>query len=155
MLSIDTPIGELTIKADDIGVTAIYFAGDTPPGIHRDSHPILNAAAEQIAEYFAGTRKSFDLPLHLADGFFKTVWVAMISNVGFGQTATYGQIANMVGSPRGARAIGMANNRNPIPIIIPCHRIMGANGALTGFRWGLDVKKKLLAHEGVQLISSH
>ena len=103
----------------------------------------------QLKEYFSGTRKDFDLPLHLmGTEFQKLVW-RQLCQVPFGKTASYKEIAEKIGRPKAMRAVGQANHRNPIPIIIPCHRIIGANGHLVGFGAGLDKKRFLLSHEGV------
>lgn len=119
----------------------------------RCETPLIRQAALELEEYFRGGRKSFDLPLAPAGTpFQQKVWKAL-REIPYGQTASYGQIAARVGSPRGARAVGMACNRNPILIMIPCHRVIGADGSLTGFGGGLDMKEKLLGLEkqnGVQ-----
>ena len=141
---IDTQIGKLTLISSDGYLTNIIF-GEKDVTEHE---PVLEQASKQIMEYFAGTRKNFDVPIKPDGGAFcKKVWEVMGSNVGYGKTISYGELAKLCGNEKAARAVGMANNRNPIPIIIPCHRVMGKAGALTGFRWGLDVKQKLLEHE--------
>jgi len=148
-ITIKSPIGPLTIVADGEFVTHIYFHGELPVGVAQEkSTPVLRLAALQIGEYFNGTRRTFDVPLKLVGGaFHKKVWEVMISKVPFGTMTSYGKLAAMSGNPKAARAVGSANNRNPVPIIIPCHRIVGKSGALTGFRAGLDIKKKLLEIE--------
>ena len=159
---ISTPIGQLTLVASATALTNIFFADDPllmrtaslreqtmrgPASIHLET-PILRDTAQQLHEYFAGTRQHFTIPLgpHGTD-FLKQTWHTMTQQVPFGKAITYGALADLVGKPRAARAIGMANNRNPIPIIIPCHRVVGANGNLTGFRGGLGIKQWLLNHE--------
>ncbi len=147
---IDSPIGVLTLVASDRGVTRIMFENEDPPAAealidHND--PVLAAAATQLAEYFTGTRQEFDLPLDL-DGteFQKQAWLAL-ADVPYGETTSYGAQAEAIGRPGAFRAVGAANGRNPIPIVLPCHRIVGADGSLTGFSGGLDIKARLLAHE--------
>ena len=109
--------------------------------------PLIKKAAAQLAEYFAGRRKIFDLPLapHGTD-FQRLVWKAL-QNIPYGETRSYGEIAAMTGKPGASRAVGMANNRNPIAIIVPCHRVIGSDGSLTGYAGGLDLKRKLLELE--------
>lgn len=118
---------------------------DTESG--RCETPLIRQAARELEEYFRGERQSFDLPLAQAGTpFQQKVWMAL-REIPYGETATYGQIAARVGSPRGARAVGMACNRNSVLILIPCHRVIGADGSLTGFAGGLDRKEKLLGLE--------
>ena len=118
------------------------------PLVEDGSHPILVETARQLAEYFAGTRRVFDLPLDfIGTDFHKKVWAALL-NIPFGETRSYGQIATEVGSPNAVRAVGAANGRNPISIVAPCHRVIGAAGHLTGFAGGLETKAMLLAIEG-------
>lgn len=113
---------------------------------------VLQMCATQLDEYFAGKRRVFDVPINPSGGpFSKRVWQIMVRDPAFGTTTTYSALAKMAGNGRASRAVGMANNRNPIPIIIPCHRVVGKNGKLTGFRAGLDVKEKLLRHENIIL----
>ena len=149
LLCVKSPIGKLTIAESGGFITHIYFE-DEAPQTTTQSSPLLRLASIQLKEYFDGKREVFELPIKPNGGeFFQRVWQTMQDKVTFGQLITYGQLASMVGKPKAARAVGMANNRNPIPIIIPCHRVVGANGNLTGFRAGLDVKRKLLQLEGV------
>jgi len=156
MLRINTPIGKLTIVQKDGLITNIFFDGEEPKDAIFEEHPVLRMAEKQIAEYFSGMRKVFNLPLFLdgqtEENFNIKVWRTMIDKVLFGSTITYGELASLCGSPNAARAVGMANNRNPLPLIIPCHRVIGKNGSLTGFRGGLDVKAKLLEFESAILI---
>ncbi|MDR0475106.1 MAG: methylated-DNA--[protein]-cysteine S-methyltransferase, partial [Treponema sp.] len=113
----------------------------------KSETPLIKKAAEQLAEYFECKRKTFNLPLVLHGTVFKTaVWNAM-QTIPFGKTRSYGEVAAMIGNPKAARAVGMANNRNPIVIVIPCHRVIGHNGSLTGFGGGLDLKQQLLEME--------
>lgn len=149
----DSPCGGMLIAASEKGITGVYFnrqkyhpkrdAGwqHAPDNVH------LQKAKKQLAEYFSGKRREFDLPLDPAgSGFQKRVWKA-IAGVPYGQTITYGELARRSGFPEGARAAGAATGRNPIGIIVPCHRIVGANGKLTGYAGGLDKKRALLALE--------
>ena len=113
-----------------------------------NGHPTLQAAAQQLAEYFLGERHTFELPLHPTWGtpFQRAVWQAL-QHIPYGQTSTYGDIARDIGNPNAVRAVGAAIGQNPHSIVVPCHRVVGANGSLTGFAGGLDRKKYLLAHE--------
>lgn len=146
--AIKTPIGPLTLQADEVAVTAIRFGA----GGAQDASPLLDAAEAQLREYFAGARRTFDLPLapH-GTAFQQRVWAALRA-IPYGETRTYGELAAAIGSPNASRAVGMANHRNPIPIIIPCHRVIGANGTLTGYAGGLEIKQKLLALEGINIL---
>lgn len=151
---LDSPIGVLTLVASDIGLTHVLFEGQEPVDVglpadvpEADDHAVLEAAAGQLSEYFAGEREKFDVPLAL-DGteFQEAAWRALAA-VPFGETRTYGEQAEAIGRPGAFRAVGAANGRNPVPIILPCHRIVGANGDLTGFAGGIDTKRRLLDHE--------
>lgn len=146
--TIETPIGPLTLQADEAAVTAIRFGA----GGAQDTSPLLDAAEAQLREYFAGARRTFDLPLapH-GTAFQQRVWAALRA-IPYGETRTYGELAAAIGSPNASRAVGMANHRNPISIVIPCHRVIGANGTLTGYAGGLEIKRKLLALEGINIL---
>lgn len=146
--AIETPIGPLTLQADEAAVTAIRFGADGA----RDASPLLDAAEAQLREYFAGARRAFDLPLapH-GTAFQQRVWTALRA-IPYGETRTYGELAAAIDSPNASRAVGMANHRNPIPIVIPCHRVIGANGTLTGYAGGLEIKRRLLALEGINIL---
>lgn len=146
--AIKTPIGPLTLEADENAVTAIRFSA----GGAQDASPLLDAAEAQLREYFAGARRTFDLPLapH-GTAFQQRVWAALRA-IPYGETRTYGELAAAIGNPSASRAVGMANHRNPIPIIIPCHRVIGANGTLTGYAGGLEIKRRLLALEGSNIL---
>lgn len=146
--TIETPIGPLTLQADEAAVTAIRFGA----GGAQDTSPLLDAAEAQLREYFAGARRTFDLPLapH-GTAFQQRVWAALRA-IPYGETRTYGELAAAIGSPNASRAVGMANHRNPISIVIPCHRVIGANGTLTGYAGGLEIKQKLLALEGINIL---
>ncbi|URW75393.1 methylated-DNA--[protein]-cysteine S-methyltransferase [Sphingomonas donggukensis] len=152
---IASPVGKLTLVADDTGLVAILWENDDPrrvplgPLVEDADHPVLVEAARQLAEYFAGTRTAFDLPLSFrGTEFQKAVWAALCA-IPHGTTRSYGEVARAIGRPTATRAVGAANGRNPISIVAPCHRVIGASGALTGFAGGLDAKRYLLALEGV------
>ena len=143
-LMIETKVGPLTVLEDDQGICGVHFGNSLSPDIIMEETPLLREAKRQLEEYFAGDRKEFRLPLSMnGTPFQKTVWRALCT-IPYGETRTYGQIAAQVGNPKGSRAIGMANHNNPIAIIVPCHRVVGAKGALTGYAGGLDIKKALL-----------
>ena len=149
---IDSPVGPLMLAADDHALRHIEFRDNCHPADRRDWHggdnPILQAAQQQLVEYFGGKRRQFDLPLapHGTD-FQCTVWRAL-ADIPYGSTISYAQLAQRLGNPNGTRAVGAANGRNPLPIVLPCHRVIGADGALTGFGGGLPTKRYLLALEG-------
>lgn len=153
----DTPIGTLILVASEQGLTNILFDGETPgaAGLPVDlpsdaTDPNLEAAEAQLREYFEGDRTEFDLTLDLrGTDFQREAWLAL-ADVPYGTTTSYGAQAAAVGRPGAARAIGSANGQNPIPIVLPCHRIIGADGSLTGFGGGLDVKQRLLDLEQSQ-----
>lgn len=140
----ETDIGTLTIGSDDGALTIVEFGALTPSGAVHERSRITDLAADEIREYLAGERREFDIPLK-PEGtpFQKRVWQALLT-IPYGETRSYKDIAIMAGSPKGFRAVGMANNRNPIAIIIPCHRVIGADGSMTGYGGGIDIKTKLL-----------
>ena len=148
---IDSPIGTLLLAGDGAHLTHVHFqSGPRPmrPARHwRQSAAPFQAAAAQLGEYFASRRREFDLPL-APDGtdFQRRVWRALTA-IPYGGTISYGELARRLGNPRASRAVGLANGANPLPIIVPCHRVIGANGALTGFGGGLPIKQALLALE--------
>ncbi|MFR8257249.1 MAG: methylated-DNA--[protein]-cysteine S-methyltransferase [Oscillospiraceae bacterium] len=143
--TIETPIGALTLTASADAVTAVRFGAQGA----RDASALLDAAEAQLHEYFARTRRTFDLPLDPRGTAFELrVWTAL-RTIPYGETRSYGAIAAAIGSPQAARAVGMANHRNPLPILIPCHRVIGADGSLTGYAGGLETKRRLLALEGI------
>lgn len=134
----------LCISADERGIIGLAFGDESIGDATAIETPILKDAARQLDEYFAGSRRSFDLPLNpIGTDFQKKVWNALIQ-IPYGTTSTYGRIAAAMGNSKACRAVGMANNRNPIAIIIPCHRVVGANGSLIGYAAGLDKKELLL-----------
>jgi len=146
--TVSSPVGRLTLVAGGDHLVGLYFdddphAAESRAGATRDDRR-LRTAATQLEEYFAGARTSFDLPLAPAGSAFqKKVWAALC-RIPFGETATYGQIARAIGKPAASRAIGGANHRNPIAIIVPCHRVIGADGSMTGYGGGLRRKRLLL-----------
>jgi len=147
---IETPLGDVVLTGDEHALTGLAFAGGTPPPGRRDA-AALAEPARQAREYFAGDRTKFDLPLRLqGTAFDREVWEA-VAAIGYGETATYGELADRIGRPGAARAVGAANGRNPIALIVPCHRVIGADGALTGYAYGVDRKRTLLELEGVLL----
>ncbi|MEJ3742360.1 methylated-DNA--[protein]-cysteine S-methyltransferase [Actinomycetes bacterium KLBMP 9797] len=143
---IESPIDELGVAVDDSGVCGVRFGGVDAP--HATDDPQLRAAVDQIRAYFAGELTEFTLPLSVRRGseFERAVWHQM-TRIPYGEMRTYGEIAAAVGDPGSARAVGVACNRNPIPVIVPCHRIVGAGGKLVGFGGGLPRKRYLLELE--------
>lgn len=140
-----TELGEIGIAESDGSITNVYLNTDTvPPDAEICETDLIREAFLQLGAYLAGDLKQFSLPLAPSGtDFMRKVWKTLCE-VPYGKTASYKDIAVAVGNPRAARAVGLANNKNPIPVFIPCHRIIGANGKLVGYRGGLDVKKKLL-----------
>ena len=149
---IDSPIGPLMLAADDAGLRHIEFRDNRHPANRADWHggdsEILQASEAQLAEYFAGTRTSFDLPLAPQGTAFQLQVWHELARIPFGATISYAQLAQRIGKPEAVRAVGAANGRNPLPIVLPCHRVIGADGALVGFGGGLPVKEFLLRLEG-------
>lgn len=150
---IDSPIGELRLVERDGAVTAIEFspfrdADGRVRGERDDTHPLLVETARQLTAYFARDLKEFDLPLAPeGSDFQRRVWAELLL-IGYGETASYGQVAHRIGMTNAAsRAVGLANGRNPVPVVIPCHRVIGANGTLTGYAGGLERKQLLLELE--------
>jgi methylated-DNA-[protein]-cysteine S-methyltransferase len=149
-----SPLGEMLLAATEKGLAGVWFVQgqqhmpDTSSWQTHDMHPTLQKAAQQLAEFFSGQRHTFDLNLHAAWGtpFQRAVWQALL-RIPYGQTVTYGNIAHKIGNPKALRAVGAAIGHNPHTIVVPCHRVLGANGSLTGFAGGLDRKIFLLAHE--------
>jgi methylated-DNA-[protein]-cysteine S-methyltransferase len=144
----DTSIGVIGISGDSGAVTGLYFENATVPAeLEHGETPLLLEAFKQLDEYLAGKRREFDLPLLPRGTPWQLKCWAALRGIPYGETVTYGELARRAGNPKACRAVGMANNRNPIPVFIPCHRVIGANGSLTGFGGGLDVKEKLLRLE--------
>jgi methylated-DNA-[protein]-cysteine S-methyltransferase len=154
--SIHSPVGDLTLLAHDAALIALVWRvgrhSDLPfaDAIVDADHPLLRETARQLAEYFAGRRRGFDLPLEMrGTDFQRSVW-ALLRGIPFGETRSYGELARALGNPSAMRAVGAANGGNPISIIVPCHRVIGTSGSLTGFGGGLEAKAWLLAHESPQ-----
>ncbi|HEV2275249.1 MAG TPA: methylated-DNA--[protein]-cysteine S-methyltransferase [Acidobacteriaceae bacterium] len=151
--TIESPVRKLTLVASDRGLVAILWEKDAPGRVQlgemvkEEGHPVLLEAERQLGEYFAGKRKSFSIALDMrGTRFQKEVWEALLA-IPFGETRSYGQLARQLGNPRATRAVGAANGRNPLSIVVPCHRVIGSSGKLTGFAGGLDVKAHLLRLE--------
>jgi methylated-DNA-[protein]-cysteine S-methyltransferase len=150
---VDSPVGRLKLVATDRGLAGILWATDPPDRARMmidaedAGHPVLAEAERQLAEYFAGRRTRFSLTLDFAGtAFQRKVWNALLT-IPFGETRSYAQIAKQIGNPGASRAVGAANGRNPLSIVAPCHRVIGAGGKLTGFAGGLEAKAYLLALE--------
>jgi len=155
---IKSPVGELTIIASDKGIVALLWQDDKPgrvqisSGLQKNDDNLLLDAERQLSEYFAGQRKRFDLPLDFSGtAFQKSVWEALLT-IPYGETRSYGEIASRIGNEKAVRAVGAANGKNPISIIAPCHRVIGASGAMTGFAGGLKNKRFLLDLELISLL---
>lgn len=149
---IDSPLGPLAASTSDRGLHALEFPQDAwflpRDGWREGDHPLLRLAQAQLDEYFRGERRAFDLPLApQGTPFQRQVWFAL-ADIPYGQTRSYAQLATRLGRPTASRAVGAANGRNPLGILLPCHRVIGANGALTGFSGGLAAKRFLLRLEG-------
>jgi len=141
------PFGTLRLDAGDDELVALWLPNAEPPEVAVGSSRVLARTAKQLDEYFAGTRRTFDVPLApRGTGFQQRVWRALCA-IPFGATCSYGELARTIGRPAASRAVGAANGRNPIAIIVPCHRVIGANGTLTGYGGGLATKSWLLDHE--------
>lgn len=156
--TIASPVGALKLMASERGLYAVLFHGGRNSRVglgdeleQYDQHPILLKAEKQLGEYFAGKRRTFDVPLDMRGTVFQLKSWRELQKIPYGETISYGEQATRVGDRNKARAVGMANGRNPLPVIVPCHRVIGASGALTGFGGGLDIKQFLLSHEGVTL----
>ena len=148
---VDTPIGELLLAGEDDALSMIGFPKgsmrrDPEPDWIYNEKPLANAR-KQLDEYFKGARKDFDLPLKLGGTEFQVSVLKALQNIPYGETVSYGEIAKRIGRPKAVRAVGAANGRNPIPIVVPCHRVIGSGGDLTGFGGGLDTKEALLRLE--------
>lgn len=142
-----SPLGYLEIKAQDGALVSVGFVNSIPSPNRQRLSSLLNKACQQLDEYFAGKRKNFNLPLEpLGTSFQQEVWQEL-QNIEYGKTKTYAEIACQIGKPKACRAVGQANNKNPIAIIIPCHRVIGKSGKLTGYAAGLEIKQKLLLLE--------
>jgi methylated-DNA-[protein]-cysteine S-methyltransferase len=150
--TIDSPLGPLKLVASDKGLAAILWHDENPSVLHRSpvedpDHPVLVETARQLRAYFAGKLRRFSLPLDFqGTAFQQSVWQALLT-IPFGATRSYAEIARQIGRPQAVRAVGAANGRNPISIVAPCHRVIGSNGALTGYAGGLAAKQHLLGLE--------
>lgn len=147
----DSPIGQLLLSGTDDALEGLYFstgskARGADPAWHRHDAPFARVK-QQLAEYFEGKRKVFDLPLKPSGTPFQLAVLDALCEIPYGETCSYRDIAERVGNPKAVRAVGTANGRNPIALIIPCHRVIGADGSLTGFGGGLETKQALLVHE--------
>lgn len=140
----DSPVGHLRIEADELGLTLVKR---TEEALLAPETPLLQRAVEQLNAYFDGTLRVFALPLHLMGTAFRLKCWEALCTIPYGKTVSYGEQAQRVGNPKACRAVGGANHHNPISIIVPCHRVVGANGSLTGYGGGLDMKAWLLEHE--------
>ena len=149
-VEVQSPIGRLTLVESDGELVGLYMESYPAPPAERRTSPLLDRAQAQLREYFAGGRDRFDLPLR-PEGteFQRAVWTEL-TRIPFGVTCSYAEIARRIGRPKAVRAVGAANGANPIAVVIPCHRVIGADGSLTGFGGGLPRKKWLLAHESAE-----
>jgi methylated-DNA-[protein]-cysteine S-methyltransferase len=157
---LDTPVGLVRVVAADGAIRRVDMQTqerfrDVPAGAHQPDDPLLRQTVEQLREYFAGRRLSFELPMNPAGGtaFQRRAWQALCA-IPFGQTRSYGDQARAIGTPAAVRAVGAANARNPLGIIVPCHRVIGSDGKLTGYGGGLPAKAWLLAHEATVLAAA-
>jgi methylated-DNA-[protein]-cysteine S-methyltransferase len=147
MITLPSPLGVLRLYAHADELCGVYLPDQDAPAASRRASPVLSAAAAQLVEYFGGGRRTFDLPLApRGTGFQELVWRALTA-IPFGETRSYGELARTIGRPAASRAVGAANGRNPISIIVPCHRVVASSGQLTGYAGGLAAKKWLLEHE--------
>jgi methylated-DNA-[protein]-cysteine S-methyltransferase len=165
---IDSPIGELTLVDDGTAdrpgtaLRALYMVEHRHapsvdlfgPRVVASDSPVLALAAEQLAEYFSGTRVAFDVPTAPIGTVFQVAVWQQLRQIPFGETWTYGEIATRLGNPKAVRAVGLANGRNPLSIIVPCHRVIGANGAMTGFGGGIERKEFLLGLEKAEALQA-
>lgn len=156
-VTFDSPVGALLLTSDGSSVTGLYLPEPRygpvrrPEWLPGDTLPVLDAARRQLDEYFRGARNQFELPLAAAGTpFQQRVW-RELCEIPYGRTWSYGELATRIGNPNASRAVGLANGRNPISIIVPCHRVIGANGSLTGYGGGLPCKQGLLAFEAAVL----
>ncbi|MGB6134543.1 MAG: methylated-DNA--[protein]-cysteine S-methyltransferase [Acidobacteriaceae bacterium] len=151
--TIDSPVGRLKLVASEKALVAILWENDDPKRVRlgelvgSETNPVLVQTERQLAEYFAGKRRSFTVPLDLrGTPFQRDVWESLLA-IPFGETRRYGELARQLGKPQAARAVGAATGKNPVSIVVPCHRVIGAGGELTGFAGGLDAKRSLLVLE--------
>jgi methylated-DNA-[protein]-cysteine S-methyltransferase len=157
---LDSPVGTIWVASTEVGVCKVSFGAEQPgtflswlsqhigPVEPREDAELMAVATSQLGEYFSGARRTFDLPLDVrGTAFQRAVW-SQVARIPYGATASYGDIAQLVGKPKASRAVGSAVGANPLPIVIPCHRVIGSGGSLVGFGAGLDVKETLLRLEG-------
>lgn len=162
----DTPLGPMRLAASPNGLSGVWFEGQRhEPTAHLHGseawalapgdHPVLQEAAHQLQQYLGGQRQHFDLPLDLSGGtaFQQSVWRALLQ-IGRGQTISYGTLGRQLGNPSAVRAVGAAVGRNPLSVVVPCHRVLGADGSLTGYAGGLDRKRALLTLENAPLLAA-
>jgi methylated-DNA-[protein]-cysteine S-methyltransferase len=146
-ITIESPLGPIRLFGDGDELTGVHLPDQPVPVANEGTSRVLDDTARQLAEYFAGERRTFDLPIApRGTGFQQIVWRAL-TQIAYAETASYGTLARAIGRPAASRAVGAANGKNPIAIIVPCHRIVGADGTLTGYAGGLAAKQWLLAHE--------
>ncbi|MFV8459881.1 methylated-DNA--[protein]-cysteine S-methyltransferase [Vibrio campbellii] len=149
----DSPLGTVTLQANEQGLLGVWFETHTTKpedlGTQEDSFPIFQSVKEQLERYFAGEAVQFDVPI-AAKGtpFQQSVWHAL-TTIPYGETRSYAQLADAIGNPKAVRAVGLANGKNPVSVIVPCHRVIGKNGKLTGYAGGIERKQRLLAIEGI------
>lgn len=147
LILFDTPVGAIGLEEENGAIVRLLLPGAPAPRIACHETSLLTEGKRQLLEYLAGVRREFDLPLApKGTEFYRSVWRAL-EEIPYGETRSYRDIAQAVGRPKAVRAVGQANHNNPIPIIIPCHRVVGANGSLTGYGGGLDLKERLLRLE--------
>lgn len=151
--AMDSPLGPVEIEASEAGVTRVEFAPQQPIVVNSNAH--TTACKQQLQEYFDGTRKEFDLTLDPKGTDFQlSVW-QQLSQIPFGISLSYGDIANRLNNPKAVRAVGAANGQNPISVIVPCHRVIGKDRSLTGYAGGVELKAWLLQHEGIDFSEQH
>ena len=149
-LVFDTPLGQMALAEESGALTRLFLPGEGIPRLVSRETPLLSKGRDEILAYLRGERRSFDLPLDpMGPPFQQAVW-AELRRIPYGETRSYAQVAAGIGKPKAVRAVGQANHRNPLPIFIPCHRVIGASGKLTGYGGGLDLKEKLLELEGAR-----
>lgn len=149
-----SPLGEMTLQANDEGILGIWFTTQTTRpddlGQEHANHPVLGLALTQLNEYFSGKRTQFNLPIAAKGTAFQMqVWQAL-TTIPYGETWSYQELANAIGNPKAVRAVGLANGKNPVSIVVPCHRVIGKNGKLTGYAGGIERKRWLLEKESNQ-----
>jgi O-6-methylguanine DNA methyltransferase len=146
---VDSPIGRLSLYSDGEALTGLYMEKREPPGewVPGEDIAVLKSAAQQLKEYFTGARRDFDLPVALHGTAFQCKVWEHLTSIPCGETWSYGQLAQRIRQPTASRAVGLANGRNPVSIVVPCHRVIGSDGSLTGYGGGLERKQWLLEHE--------